>query len=101
MAPQRATSPRSRLKRPHPRFCGSFRCEPIAKREAEGLRLDFEHVALLRSHAVAERQRRGPEEMHMDVARSSKQRVLEMMRLEIGDRVRHVLFARQKHLLPD
>ena len=89
------------LKRPHPRFRGSFRREPIAKRQAEGLGLDLEHVALLRLHPVAERQRGGAEEMDVDVARAPEQAIFEMMRLEIGDRMGHVLLAGQKRLFPD
>src|SRR4029077_12705247 len=33
--------------------------------------------------------------------RAAEQAIFEMMRLEIGDRMRHVLFARQKWLFPD
>src|SRR5271169_4712151 len=92
---------RRRLKRSHPRFGGSFRCEPTAKRQAERLRLDLEYVAFPRLDAVAERQGRGPEEMDMNVARPPEQGILEMMRLEIGDRMGHVLFAGQECLFPD
>src|SRR3984957_19077527 len=80
------------LKRPHPRFRRPLSRQPIAERQAEGFGLDFEDVAFLRLHPVAKRQRRGAEEMDMDVARPAEQAILEMMRLEIGDRMRHVLF---------
>ena len=39
--------------------------------------------------------------MDMDIARPAEQAIFEMMRLEIGDGMRHVLFARQKRLFPD
>src|SRR5260370_41188020 len=38
--------------------------------------------------------------MHVDIAGAAEQAVFEMMRLEIGDRMRHVLLARDERLLP-
>ena len=54
-----------------------------------------------RVYAIGERERRCPEEMDMHIARPAKQAVLEMVMLEIGDRVRHVRFARKKRFLPE
>src|ERR1700733_14276416 len=98
---RRAQNCKGALKRPHPCLRGFLYGKPIAERQAEGLGFDLEHVAFLRLHPVAERQGRGAEEMDVDIARTAKQAIFEMMRLEIGDRMRHVLFARQKRLFPD
>ena len=56
---------------------------------------------LLRLDAFAEGQGGGAEEMHMDVAGPAEQLIFEMVRLEIGDGVRHVLLARQEGLVPE
>ena len=66
-----------------------------------GSDFDLEHVTFLRLHAAAEGERRGPEEMNVDIARPPKQCIFEMMRLEIGDRMSHVLLAGQERLFPD
>src|ERR1700722_15683651 len=81
------------LKPPPPRFHCFLRREPIAKRQAEGLGFDLEYVAFLRLHPVAERQGGGAEKMDVHVARAAEQAIFEMVRLEIGDRMGHVLFA--------
>ena len=78
-----------------------FTKSQIAKRQPEGLGFDLEYVALLGLHPVAEGKRSGAEEMDVNVARAAEQAVLEMMRLEIGDRMGHVLLAGQERLLPD
>src|ERR1700728_1252356 len=100
-SPRRAQKLQRALKHPHPGLRRFLCCQPIAKRQPEGLGFDLEYVALLRLHPVAERQSRGAKEVDMNVARAAEQAVFEMMRLEIGDRMRHVLLARQKRLFPD
>ena len=39
--------------------------------------------------------------MDMDVARTPKLRIFEVMMLEIGNRVRHIRLARKERLFPD
>src|SRR5271155_2745291 len=53
------------LQRPHLHLGRLGDGEAVAQRQAEGLGLDLENVALLGLDPVAERERRGAEEMHM------------------------------------
>src|SRR5581483_1957129 len=75
--------------------------EWIAQGAAEHRRLDFEHIADVRLDVLGEASRRGTEEMHVHVARAAEVGVLEMVMLKIGDRVRHVVVAREPALAPD
>src|ERR1700733_1404801 len=98
---RRAQNCKGALKRPHPCFRCFLKSKPIAERQPEGLGFNLEDVAFLRLPPVAEREGGGAEERDVDVAWAPKQAIFEMMRLKIGDRMRHVLFARQKRLFPD
>ena len=75
--------------------------QAISQRKQEGVGFDFEHIAGLRLDARAEGQGRGAEEMHMHVARPAEAFIFEMMRLQIGDAVAHIVFARQEGLVED
>src|ERR1700677_4795865 len=92
---------RARLQRPYLDLLRLGDREPIAQRQAERFRFDLEPVAFLARDPLAERERRGAEIMHVDVPRAAEQGVLEMVRLEVGDGVRHVLLAGKERLLPD
>src|SRR5450631_689869 len=72
----------------------------IAQGQSEGLRLDFEHVAVLRLDAVGEGQGGRAEEMHVYIARTAEKIVLEVVVLEVTDMVRHVVLAGQELFLP-
>src|SRR5271165_1170911 len=87
--------------RPHFRAASLLHAQPIAQRQAERFGLDLKNVALLRLDICAERKRCSAKEVNVDIAWSPEKRVFEMVRLEIGDRVRHVLFTGEERLFPD
>jgi hypothetical protein len=62
---------------------------------------DFEHVARLGLDAAGEGQGRRAEGVDVDIARPAEPVVLEMMRLEVGDGVRHVRLACEERLVED
>src|SRR5690606_41584021 len=61
---------------------------------------DLEDITVAGRDAVGKRQRRGSEEVHVHVAGTAEQGVLEMVMLEIGVRMRHVLLSREGPHLP-
>jgi hypothetical protein len=67
--------------------------QTVPERQTKRFRLDLEHVALACSQTLAVREGRSSKEVDMDVAWSAEKRVFEMVRLEIRDRVRHILFT--------
>src|SRR5579859_1212478 len=79
-------------------LCGA---QPVAQRKDEGIRFDFEDVACLRLHPGAEGKRGGAEEMDMDIARAAEAGIFEMMRLQVGDGVAHIVFAGKEGLVED
>ena len=68
---------------------------------AERRQIHLEDVAGLRLDAVDEAHRRGAEEMQVHVAGHAVLRILEVVILEIRERVAHVRLAREERLLPD
>src|SRR5206468_12912183 len=89
------------LKGPHRRRFRTRPDEPVAQRQRERTRLDFELVPRLRRKPVAEGQGGGPEEMDVNVARAAELRIFELVPLEIGKAVAHVRLSREEGLLPD
>src|SRR5438105_9728028 len=84
----------------HRCVAAGLQLQAIDERRSEGRRLDLPALAGLDPDAVGEAERRGAEEMHVHIARPAEQRVLEVMVLEVRDRVRHVRLAAEKRLLP-
>ncbi|MPL90050.1 hypothetical protein SDC9_36095 [bioreactor metagenome] len=75
--------------------------ERVAQRQAELRRGDLEHVARPGRQLRGKAERGGAEHVHMQIARAPERGVFEMVVLEICDRVRHVLLARQERLVED
>ena len=62
--------------------------------------IELEHIARLGANTRGETQYRCAEEVAMDEARSPEHRVLEVVVLEIGERMRHMLLAAGEFTLP-
>src|SRR5690349_20893034 len=70
------------------------------ERSPERRKLDFKLIARLDTNAIRKAQRGRAEEMHVHVSRHAMSGIFEMVELEIGERVAHVLLAREKRLFP-
>src|SRR5690606_29249094 len=77
------------------------RTQRVRERRAELSELDLEHIARLHAHAIGKAQSSGPEEMQVNIERSTMLRILEVVVLEIGKRVTHVRLAGEERLFPD
>src|SRR5262249_32654347 len=74
--------------------------ERVAKRPAEGRGFDFKAIAQPCFDTRRAAQDRRAEKIRMQVARTSKHAVAEMVVLKIADGVRHVVVTAEERLLP-
>ena len=71
----------------------------IAQRNTEIGNLYFEHISFFGLDAIGKGKCRRSEHVDMNVTRLPKKIVFEVMVFEIGEGVRHVVFARQEFFL--
>ena len=77
------------------------RSDGVAERAAEAIEVHFDPVAVFQLDAVAEAEGVCAEEVHVHVAGLAVAFELEVMVLEVGEAVAHVLFAGLDGLLPE